>query len=203
MRRLFLLAPLLALVAGCIVRAGPPVYASPPPEPPPPPVYAPPPPPPPQPQPVLVWYGGQHYVPESMGGGWCYVEGPHQHPYYPDQYDRYVVQNNVYYWSAPLAITFYAGHPLPGGGWCYIAGPHLHDYYPPHESTWAWRRGYGYVYSGPYSHERPPPPHYWPRAAPRPIAPPDARPAPPRPSAPAPHQTPAPRPAPQPIPSPP
>src|SRR5512147_613129 len=104
MRRLALLLPFLALAAGCVVRAGPPVYAEPPPQP----VYAPPPPAPP-PEPVyapapapVVWYGGPHWSPEEYGGGWCYIEGNHQHPYFPDQHQHYVVSNNVYYWAAPL-----------------------------------------------------------------------------------------------------
>jgi hypothetical protein len=146
-RALLVLAPVLIL-AGCIVRVGPPV------------AY--------RPAPAEVAYYGQHFIPESEGGGWCYLDGPHTHVYVPDHEDWYEQDGGYWYYRGPLQFTYYAGHPMPGGGWCFITGPHFHDYYPPRSTEWAWRRGQGYVYQGPYRPERPPPVHYWPRPLPLP-----------------------------------
>src|SRR3990172_12112801 len=86
MRRLVLL-PLVALLgAGCIVHA----RSAPPPESYEPPYEPPPPAPPPyEPAPVLtprpargLYYYGEHAPP---GGGWCYLEGPHEHDFYPER----------------------------------------------------------------------------------------------------------------------
>src|SRR5574341_265752 len=98
MKRLALM-PLVALAAGCVVRTyqpAPPPYGPPPAPPPPvaqepPPAYAPPPtyvPPPPPPAP-RVFYGGEHAIPASAGGGWCYISSPHEHDYYPDVLDNF------------------------------------------------------------------------------------------------------------------
>jgi hypothetical protein len=154
------LLPLVALLgAGCVV------HTLPPPEP------AEPPPPPPEQAPVAapesVFYYGEHALP---GGGWCYLEGPHEHDFYPQHPDYYVNDGGYYYWRGPLVISYYAGHPLPGGGWCTISGPHVHNYYPPREYHvhWAFTPGRGYVYRGPYTAVRPPPRTYWVRPAPAP-----------------------------------
>jgi hypothetical protein len=112
-----------------------------------------------------VLYYGEHGLP---GGGWCYLEGPHEHGFYPEQPDRYVYDGGYYYWQAPVAITYYAGHPLPGGGWCYLGGPHVHEYVPPRDASWVYAPGRGYVYRGPYHAARPPPASYWVRPAPAP-----------------------------------
>ncbi|HEY7726180.1 MAG TPA: hypothetical protein VH880_12650, partial [Anaeromyxobacteraceae bacterium] len=123
MRRLLPVSLLAA--AGCIVvPRQQPVYTQPPP--PPEPVAVAPEPAPvpyaPAPAPAPVyWYGGQHVIPDYAGGGWCYIDGVHDHPYYPE-YQHYHFYEGVYYWTAPLAILFHAGHPVPGGGWCFIGG---------------------------------------------------------------------------------
>jgi hypothetical protein len=164
-RFLLVLAPVLALATGgCVVRTAQPVVYEP--YQPPPPVYQPPPPAP--PPPVEVYYYGQHFLPDSEGGGWCYAEGPHTHAFAPDHDDWYEQDAGYWYYRGPLQFTYWAGHPVPGGGWCYISGPHSHEYYPPRGSEWFWRRGQGYVYQGPYRPERPPPAHYWPRPLPVP-----------------------------------
>jgi hypothetical protein len=119
-------------------------------------------------------------VPDSAGGGWCYTEGLHAHPYPPEHPDRYLVEDNVYYWSAPVSIPYFGGHPLPGGAWCMIRGRHLHDFVPPDDGSWHFTPGRGYSYHGPYSQYRPPPLRYWPRPAPAPFHVGGVRPAPAR-----------------------
>ena len=132
----------------------------------------------PPPQPVMVaparvvaYYGNEHAIPDAFGGGWCYLDGQHEHDYYPDQPANYVVSGGFYYWNAPVGFTYYSGHPLPGGGWCYINGPHSHGYYPPQSEGWVYRPGSGYVYAGPYRADSPPPAEYWAHPA-TPVAPP-------------------------------
>src|SRR5512138_1521982 len=147
-----LLLPLLAVVglAGCVVHhVGPP-----------------PPPPAPAPVPVRAFYYGEHALP---GGGWCYVDGPHEHDFFPQQAEYYAVDQGYYVWRGPVAVTYYAGHPMPGGGWCPIPGPHVHEYFPPRDDAWVFRPGHGYLYRGPYSSARPPPAHYWVRPVPAPV----------------------------------
>src|SRR5574341_582777 len=85
------LLSLAALVAsGCVVRTYVPA-----PEPPPQVVVQPPAPPPPT---VRVFYGGQHMIPASAGGGWCYIGVPHEHEYWPDNLDWYVFNDGYYFW---------------------------------------------------------------------------------------------------------
>ena len=152
---------------------------------------------------ATVYYDGEHMIPDSVGGGWCDIAGPHNHDYYPDRTDSYEVVEGRYTWRGPMVFTYVEGHPLPGGGWCNIPGPHTHDYYPPRDQHWAYTPGRGYFYRGPYAATRPPPPTYW-RAPLRP-APAPFRPAPapvraPPPARPAPAPVPAPaRPAPAPV----
>src|SRR3990172_6727612 len=108
MRRLVLL-PLVALLRPpCILHP-----RSAPPPPPPPPRYEPAPVVPPGPARGLYYYG-EHALP---GGGWCYLEGPHEHDFYPERAEHYAHEGGYYYWRGPLVVTYYAGHPLPGGGW--------------------------------------------------------------------------------------
>lgn len=155
MRYLVLALP-LALLAGCVVRTGPyrayGTYDSPAP-------YA-------AAPRAEVYYYGNHFIPESAGGGWCYIDGPHTHDYYPERDDWYEYDQGYYWYRGPFLFSFFGGHPLPGGGWCFIQGPHQHDYYPPSGSDWRWNRT-GYVYEGPYRPNRPPPATYWARPAPR------------------------------------
>ncbi len=160
MKRLALSALVALVGSGCVVHA---VAPEPLPPEPPPVAYAPAPAPPPM---TRVFYYGEHALP---GGGWCYIDGTHEHDFYPERADYYAYENGYYLWRGPLVINYYAGHPLPGGGWCYIAGPHVHDYYPPRDTYWLFTPGRGYVYRGPYSAVRPAPAHYWGRPAPAPV----------------------------------
>jgi len=169
MRTLVLILPMV-LLAGCIVRATPygtyGTYSS---------------------APVVaesrgdIYYYGNHFIPENVGGGWCYVDGPHTHDYFPDRDDYYDYDQGYYWYRGPFEFSFLGGHPLPGGGWCFLGGPHRHDYFPPRGAEWRWNRT-GYVYEGPYRPNRPPPASYWSRPAPRPdwrSHRPSVRPAPP------------------------
>ena len=169
MKRFLSLLPLA--VAGCIVvpaNQRPVAYQPPPPE-----VQSAPP-----PQQAQVWYFGEHFIPDRLGGGWCYDQAAHVHDYYPDQPNAYVVDSGYYYYRGPLVFTYVEGHPLPGGGWCTIRSHHTHDYAPPASRDFEWRRGRGWAYVGSYRPNRPPPANYWPvRTAPqpRPAPPPRAR----------------------------
>ncbi len=161
MRRLALTLTLLAL-SGCVVTTSTVVPDA----------------PPPPPQVVEVWYGGQHGVPASVGGGWCYYDGPHVHDYFPEPLDWYAFADGFYFWRGPVTYTYVGGHPMPGGGWCFIDVPHRHDYVPPYGGGFTWR-GSGWIYGGPYSSARPPPPTWWNYAPPRPPPPGAVRPPPP------------------------
>jgi len=151
MRNLLLIVP-LAILGGCVIRPGP--YYRP---------YSPPPAAAPR---AEVYYYGNHFIPESDGGGWCYIDGPHTHAYYPQHDDWYDYDQGYYWYRGPFMFAFLGGHPLPGGGWCFINGVHQHDYPPPRGTDWRWSRG-SYVYEGQYRPFRPPPASYWPRPAPR------------------------------------
>ena len=74
MKRLLLLFPVVLLGAGCIVHTVPTRYAQP--------VQTP------APAPVEVWYFGEHFFPESQGGGWCYEDGAHVHHLYVVRHPR-------------------------------------------------------------------------------------------------------------------
>ena len=150
------LAALGALSCACTIATvdrRPRVYSPPPPpEPPPPVVYEP---PPPSPPPVvyqnrtLYRYFGPHHIPDFTGGGWCYLEDVHDHEYAPDNPSWYRVERGVYFYSAPIAVTYYDVHPDDHGGWCYLHGPHRHGYHPPraaHTSFFYDRDHRHYVY---------------------------------------------------------
>ncbi len=152
---------------------------------------------PPPPAVVEVWYGGEHALPTPLGGGWCWIDGPHPHEFFPDPIDAYAFADGFYYWRAPVVFTYYGGHPMPGGGWCPIGAPHRHDYFPPYGSGFAWR-GSGWAYGGAWTASRPPPPGWWNWAPPRP--PPPAAVRPPAPAQYRPPPPPLRKPAPQPRP---
>ena len=105
-----------------------------------------------------------------VGGGWCYFDGPHVHDYFPEPLDWYAFDDGFFFWRGPVAFTYVGGHPMPGGGWCFIDVPHRHDYVPPYGGGFTWR-GTGWIYGGPWSPSRPPPPTWWNYAPPRPPPP--------------------------------
>lgn len=158
MKRLALVLSPLALAACVAVPVAPATEVPPPPV-----AYAAPAPPP----RVEAWYGGEHFVPDAYGGGWCYESRPHRHDYLPDRPDAYVLDGGYYLYRGPLVVTYYEGHPAPSGGWCYARGPHTHEFLPPSGGDWRWQRDRGYVYQGGWRPHRPPPATYWPRVAPR------------------------------------
>ncbi|MCX5729941.1 MAG: (Fe-S)-binding protein, partial [Deltaproteobacteria bacterium] len=157
------LSLLLLLLSGCVVTTSTVVPDAPPP----PPVQV-----------AEVWFGGQHAVPASIGGGWCYYDGPHVHDYFPEPLDWYAFDNGFFFWRGPVVFTYVGGHPMPGGGWCFIEVPHRHDYFPPYGGGFTWR-GSGWMYGGPWSPSRPPPPAWWNYAPPRPPPAAAVRPPPP------------------------
>ena len=136
MKRLLLIAATAVLASGCVVHtaASRPVYG-------PAPEYA-----PPAPAPAAVfWYHGQHFVPDELGGGWCYADGPHRHDYAPDHVDAYELSEGYYYYRGPYVFSYLGGHPVPERGWCYMRGPHTHEYFPPDGADFAWNRGRGWI----------------------------------------------------------
>jgi hypothetical protein len=119
----------------------------------------------PQPQTYEYAFYGTHPVPYDQGGGYCYQQGPHYHPYAP--FDQYLFrQSNGYYYfvgdPADFGYTqqlwgYNGNHPIPlawGGGYCYISWPHRHPYAPSSGMYYNFVGGY-YVYSGPWD------PLYW------------------------------------------
>jgi len=79
----------------------------------------------------------------------CFLDGVHDHEYAPENISWYRHDRGVYYYSAPIVMTYWNAHPDEVGGWCYIHGAHAHSYYPPrgHSSRFHWdraRRHYAY-----------------------------------------------------------
>ncbi|HCF62570.1 MAG TPA: hypothetical protein DFS52_31850, partial [Myxococcales bacterium] len=104
--------------------------------------------PPPEPQQIIVQtsptyrYWGAHLIPDAWGGGWCLIEGVHDHDYAPVYPEHYRYESGVYYYSAPVVVTYWDVHPDPYGGWCYLHGSHTHNYHPPrhHHAHFQWDR---------------------------------------------------------------
>jgi hypothetical protein len=108
---------------------------------------------------------GAHPVPYDQGGGYCYQNVAHYHPYAP--FDQYLFRESGGYWyfvGDPADFGYsqqlwgYNGnHPIPaswGGGYCYINWGHRHPYAPPSSMYYNYVGGY-YVYNGPWD------PLYW------------------------------------------
>jgi len=85
----------------------------------------------PPPVPAVYRYSGPHHVPDAWGGGWCYVDGEHEHDYAPQDRGWYRYERGVYTYSAPIVATYWDVHPDELGGWCYLHGAHTHGYLPP------------------------------------------------------------------------
>jgi len=84
-----------------------------------------------------VGYWGPHPVPAGYGGGFDYTEGPHTHPYTPDQPDLYAVHEgwfvfvgDPYFYGYDGPMRWYAGPHVLRYPWgdvvCPIDGPHRH-----------------------------------------------------------------------------
>src|SRR5712692_2451490 len=115
------------------------------------------------------------------GGGWCFIEGVHAHPYAPE-YRYYSYSGTDYAYAGPVVVWYFGGHPLPSGGYCNIGGRHSHNFTPgrSYANLYSWDRGRSvYVYQGRHGASSVP------RApgAPRPpvVSPPPGRPAYPAP----------------------
>jgi hypothetical protein len=81
--------------------------------------------------PVVQRYSGPHPVNASAGGGWCYLDGIHEHDYLPAKRDWYRTEGGVLYLAAPIEVRYWDVHPDNLAGWCYAHGAHAHDYPPP------------------------------------------------------------------------
>src|SRR5678816_4550500 len=110
-------------------------------------------------------YMGAHPVPYDQGGGYCYQNVAHYHPYAP--FDQYLFRESGGYWyfvgdPADFGYTqqlwgYNGNHPIPtswGGGYCYINWGHRHPYPPPSTLYFNYVGGF-YVYNGPWD------PLYW------------------------------------------
>jgi hypothetical protein len=95
-----------------------------------------------------VRYVGIHPIPRSVGGGICYIEGPHVHIYDADRIQyrdhagaNYFVGDPVAYGydgkryaykgHHPIHVSLVVGDPDPDDEYCYINGPHFHSFAPP------------------------------------------------------------------------
>src|SRR5215813_8335774 len=106
-------------------------------------------------------FDGMHPIPDSAGGGFCYIEGPHVHAYEPYRADvmyrseptgyAFVGDPIPYGYDGPK-YSFYGHHPIYVDGveeYCYIDGPHYHYYAPPERAPFKLKGGV-YFYAGPF-----------------------------------------------------
>lgn len=107
-----------------------------------------------------VRFLGPHPVAAQLGGGYCYIEGPHLHGYAPDHAALYAHVGGALVFAAdptPFGydgprFTFYGHHPLTAGDaevYCYLDGPHAHPFEPEGE-RYRMERGVAF-YVGPFS----------------------------------------------------
>src|SRR5262252_8360705 len=95
----------------------------------------------------FTWIGW-HAIPRTAGSGWCYVQGPHQHPYRALADMPTTVQNGGYVYTGQVLPPPWNGwHAVPGGGWCYQSGVHNHPYKAPDGFAVSFTNGY-YQYTG-------------------------------------------------------
>lgn len=101
----------------------------------------------PPPQEERARFLGAHPIAARLGGGYCYIDVPHVHPYGPDHpalYQRvgedylfvgdpvpfgYEGPKTVYYGHHPVIVAGEVAPPRPV--YCSLRGPHYHDYPPP------------------------------------------------------------------------
>lgn len=92
---------------------------------------------------------GPHPIAAHIGGGFCYIDVPHVHPYAPDHPALYQRVGDEYLFTAdPVPFgyegpktTYYGHHPLllsaelgvapPRPLFCWLRGPHYHEQPPP------------------------------------------------------------------------
>jgi len=120
-----------------------------------------------------VEYVSQHPVPHKFGGGFCYINVPHTHNYFPEDARMYREARGQHYFvgdPAPFGYdgprySYYGAHPVFEAEmrfghpvFCYIKGPHFHWYQPPPQAHFELSGGaYWYVGTFPpaYYAERP------------------------------------------------
>jgi len=105
-------------------------------------------------------YGGMHPINPNFGGGFCYTNAAHDHPYPSDPNVSYLYRNwngyqyfvgNPYHFGYQgQAFPYYGHHPLPEySSYCYIDGQHHHHFLPPagYAASYVVNNGY-YYYNG-------------------------------------------------------
>jgi hypothetical protein len=105
-------------------------------------------------------YGGIHPIQPAAGGGFCYTNAPHNHPFPIDPNIAYLYRthNNLYYFAGNpyhfgyqgQAFPYYGHHPLPDySSYCYLDGSHFHHFLPPstYSPYYVVNNGY-YYYNG-------------------------------------------------------
>jgi hypothetical protein len=86
-------------------------------------------------------YGGLHPIHPGAGGGFCYTNAPHDHPYDIDPNIGYLYRNqggynhfvgNPYHFGYQgQAFPYYGHHPISRwGSFCYLDGLHHHWWVP-------------------------------------------------------------------------
>src|ERR1700733_12205769 len=90
-----------------------------------------------------VRYLGSHPIPNSEGGGMCYIDGPHVHTYATNKLEYRTTGDDHVFVGDPVAhgwdgpkFAYKGPHPIrvegdPHVEYCYIAGPHFHQFAPP------------------------------------------------------------------------
>src|SRR5262245_10751664 len=98
----------------------------------------------PPPAPARGRFLGAHPIAARLGGGYCYIDVPHLHPYIPDRPALYQQVGDAFLFTGdPVPFgyegprtVFYGAHPvqvrleghLPTAPlYCGIRGPHYHD----------------------------------------------------------------------------
>ena len=105
----------------------------------------------------MFFYGDVHPVNPMAGGGFCYTNTPHAHPYMPDPNVAYLFRqlNGHYYFSGDpyhfgyrgQAFGYYGHHPLPTlASHCYLDGQHYHHFVPPTDLAGNYVINNGYYY---------------------------------------------------------
>jgi hypothetical protein len=111
-----------------------------------------------------VKYVGIHAIPKAVGGGTCFIEGPHVHSYAADKLQyrdhhgaNFFVGDPVAYGYDGPKYAYKGAHPIQVDvvvedddedvEYCYLDGPHYHAFAPPEDAEFQLEGG-AYFYVG-------------------------------------------------------